>query len=222
MTSTQKWLLGLATSVLALTAGVYALFKYLGAALSIRFPALFPAPDDAFSAVQHPLQPWALDLHILAAPVLVFGIGWIFKDHVVAKLASKSAPLRASGIASLALIAPMVVSGYLLQMVAHEGWRLGLVLVHAVSGGLFTLVYAFHVLSAPAQERERDRWRLTRKGSIGAAGIAGSERDERSARPAGQSWSSASTPQFLVTRPIFPPLERSARAAETTPSSSKG
>lgn len=149
MTRTQRFLLSAATLILALTGVVYAVFKYLGEDLARRFPSLFPVADDAFSAIHHPLEPWALDLHVLAAPALVFAFGWIFKDHILAKLGMPGAPVRKSGIAGIALFIPMVLSGYLLQVVTNERLHGPLVVLHLGSGALFAATYLAHVLLAP-------------------------------------------------------------------------
>jgi hypothetical protein len=145
----QRFLLSAATCIVALTGVVYALFKYLGENLARLVPSLFPAPDDAFSAIHHPLEPWALDLHVLAAPVLVFAFGWIFKEHVRAKLTAGGAPVRRSGIIGLALFVPMVLSGYLLQVVTSETLHLPLVVLHLASGALFAITYVVHLVLAP-------------------------------------------------------------------------
>lgn len=149
MTSFQKWLLLLSTLLVTLSGLVYGALKYFGERLSRTLPFLSATTDDPFSVVHHPIQSWALHLHVLAAPVLVFAIGWIFKDHVVAKLAAKGTPVRRSGVLGLALIGPMILSGYLLQTLTNEGLRLGTVFVHTGTGLLYAGVYALHVRLAP-------------------------------------------------------------------------
>jgi hypothetical protein len=141
---TQRLLLSLATLLAAVTGVLYAVFKYLGDDLAPRFPSLFPV-----SAIHHPLEPWTLDLHILVAPALVFAFGWIFKDHIVAKLSAGGAPVRRSGILGLVLFVPMVASGYLLQVVTSESLHLPLVVIHLGSGALFAGTYLVHLVLAP-------------------------------------------------------------------------
>jgi len=149
VTRAQKLLLTLTTLLLALTGIAYAVFKYLGEDLAARFPSLFPSADDAFTAIHHPLEPWTLDLHVLAAPALVFAFGWIFKDHILAKLATPGAPVRRSGIAGIVLFVPMVASGYLLQVVTNESLHALLVVLHLGSGALFAGTYIVHLVLAP-------------------------------------------------------------------------
>lgn len=165
MSRAQRLLLSIATLVVALTGILYAAFKYLGEDLARRFPSLFPAADEAFSAIHHPLEPWSLDLHLLAAPALVFAFGWIFKDHILAKLAMVGGPVRRSGIVGLALFVPMVLSGYLLQVVTREGFHVPLVVLHLGSGALFAVTYLVHVVLAPKRPAKNGgatdtgRWR---------------------------------------------------------------
>lgn len=115
----------------------YAGFKYL------------MRTDDPFSAVNHPLQPWALHAHVLAAPVLVFAVGIIFKEHVLAALRN-GAPARARRVGSIALgtFAVLVVSGGLVQVLTSESLRKWTGLIHLGVGILFLVAYGVHVLGA--------------------------------------------------------------------------
>jgi len=115
--------------------------------------SVFSGADDPFTAVHHPLEPWSLDVHVLAAPVLVFAFGWIFKDHVLAKLTAGGVPARRSGVLGVILFVPMVLSGYLLQVVTRESLHAPLVVIHLISGGLFALTYGIHLLLAHKRPR---------------------------------------------------------------------
>src|SRR5262249_34490426 len=72
MTTLEKALVNLSSILVGLSGVVYAWMKYL------------MTTDDPYAVVNHPLQPWVLDLHLIAAPILVFSIGLIFMDHVAA------------------------------------------------------------------------------------------------------------------------------------------
>jgi hypothetical protein len=39
-------------------------------------------PLDEFAVINHPLQPWVLKAHIVAAPLMVFAVGLIAADHI--------------------------------------------------------------------------------------------------------------------------------------------
>ena len=99
---------------------------------------------DPFQLVNHPWQPFMLDLHILAAPGLVLILGMIYASHVTAKLRSRSKSNRRTGILMLVTFPLMVISGYLLQVVTHPALSLLAVVLHSVSGTAFALTYIWH------------------------------------------------------------------------------
>src|SRR6185503_15869226 len=103
MSGLQRFALHLSFALSALTGIAYGGFKYFGAA------------GDPYSAVGHPLQPWALAAHVIVSPLLVWAFGWIFSDHVLRKLAPPAGTAgragRTSGLASLWLLPPLILSG---------------------------------------------------------------------------------------------------------------
>lgn len=103
--------------------------------------------DDPFAVVNHAWQPTILHLHILAAPVLVFAIGWIFSDHISAKYRSGAAARRPTGILAMWVIAPMIVSGYLLQVFTGERALQVSAVAHWVTSAAFVVAYVVHQLS---------------------------------------------------------------------------
>ena len=76
----ERWIVHGGTLVAGLSGIAFAIFKYL------------MVNTDPFTAFNHPLQPWALKVHVFSSPFLVFGVGIIFKDHVIAKLRNGSSP----------------------------------------------------------------------------------------------------------------------------------
>jgi hypothetical protein len=111
--------------------------------------------SDPFAVIHHPLQPWALRLHILFAPLMLFGLGMILSSHVAAKLRSGLQEGRRSGLSLLWTLAPMTFSGYLIQVAVEETTRKLAVVVHVVASLLFLLAYLLHGWLA---------WRSTRSG----------------------------------------------------------
>lgn len=99
-------------------------------------------PDSPFA---HPWQPGILKAHLLAAPLFVFGIGLLFRQHALGRLKAGRQDGRRSGMSLLFAAAPLVVSGYSIQVLTGEtatrwtGW------LHAALGVLFTAVWAFHL-----------------------------------------------------------------------------
>ena len=78
MNRLEKWLLHLSAIVLTVTGAVYACMHYL------------MKPTDPFSVINHPLEPYMLDVHIIAAPVLVVAIGIILHSHILFKIENGS------------------------------------------------------------------------------------------------------------------------------------
>jgi len=103
---------------------------------------------DPFSAFNHPLQPWALKLHVVASPLLIFGVGSIFKDHVLAKARNGSSRrVKGIGLVTLFLFAGMALSGYLLQVISGDAGRWWTAWTHIVLGCAFLCAYAAHLAS---------------------------------------------------------------------------
>jgi hypothetical protein len=133
--------LHLSTVLVAGTGLVYAWMRY------------FAKPPDPFAVVNHPLQPTVQHLHVWFAPALVFGAGLLWR-HVWLQWQSAVRNGRRSGVAMLAALLPMVVSGYFIQTTITETWRDIWVWVHLITAVLWLLGYAGHVV---AQVRQRDR-----------------------------------------------------------------
>lgn len=134
MSRAQRVLLWVSTVVLLASGSAYAYMRYL------------MHSENPFSAYNHPAQPWVLDLHVLAAPVLLFAVGWFWGNHILPKLQRNVRNGRGSGAVLLALIGVMTLSGYLLQTVTSPGWRLATAWTHGVSSVLFCGILIGHVL----------------------------------------------------------------------------
>ncbi|HEY8711628.1 MAG TPA: hypothetical protein VIM68_02085 [Thermoanaerobaculia bacterium] len=119
----------------ALTGIVFAAMKYL----------MKPAGD--FSVINHPLQPYMLSAHVVIAPFLVFGFGWLFGNHIWPKFRYGEARKRASGLWSMAAIVPMTLSGYLLQISTEDATRTAMAVGHWITSGLFVIAYVGHWIS---------------------------------------------------------------------------
>ncbi len=130
---------------------------------------MLPEPEDPFTLVRHPLQPWALDLHVLAAPLFMLAVGIILREHVLARLADpRRRRGRRSGVLAALLLGPMIASGYLLQTASIEWWRMVLLVTHLTSGALFLGVYLIHLGAAIlAARRPRSRGRAMAESASG-------------------------------------------------------
>lgn len=105
--------------------------------------------DDPFAVVNHPWQPFMLAAHVVVAPLLLFGFGWIFNEHIWPRFRNHAATKRKSGTWSMAAIAPMVLSGYLLQVSTGETTRQAMAIAHWISSGVFVLGYGVHIILKP-------------------------------------------------------------------------
>lgn len=133
MTKSQVIFLHLSTLLTALTGLLFAVMKY------------GLTTDDPYAVVNHPLQPWMLSAHVVVAPFFVFAIGWIFADHIWPRFLQKSSPKRRSGIPALAMLLPMTLSGYLLQVSASDAMRRAMSIVHWATSGAFVVAYLAHL-----------------------------------------------------------------------------
>ena len=86
-----------------------------GTGLVYAWMRYFTAPADEFAVVGHPWQPHLQHLHLWTAPLLVFAIGLIWRDHVWRHYRRRVRDRRRSGLSLLLGCAPMIVSGYLIQ-----------------------------------------------------------------------------------------------------------
>lgn len=115
---------------------------------------------DPFSVVNHPLQPQVQHAHVWTAPLLVFAAGLIWREHIWKHWKQGVRTGRRSGIALLVSLAPMVLSGYLIQTTVTEGWRNAWVAVHLITSGLWLLGYGLHIW---ARLRRRRHLRQAKK-----------------------------------------------------------
>jgi hypothetical protein len=104
----------------------------------------FLEPSEPWAVINHPLQPWMLKAHILAAPFLVFALGLITPGHIWKQLQSPVRRNRISGAATLWTIFPMVVTGYFIQAVTDPEWLSGVAWSHIATGAIYLLGMVFH------------------------------------------------------------------------------
>lgn len=133
MNRAQRWTLDLAVILTTLTGVVFAVMKY------------FMKSDDPFAVANHPWQPHMLSVHVVAAPVLLFALGWTFGNHIWPKFNFGGPKHRRTGIAGMLLIAPMTLSAYLLQISTGDAMRQAMAVAHWVTSGVFVVAYAAHL-----------------------------------------------------------------------------
>jgi hypothetical protein len=142
VTRFERLLLDLSIGLSTLTGAVYYVMKE------------WMRPRDPFSVLGHPWQPYVLAAHVLVGPLVVFALGLIAREHIVERIVSgRPQTGRRTGLFISSLALPMVVSGYLLQVVTAPAGRRFLSLLHLVSGLLFALLFVGHLLATAARRR---------------------------------------------------------------------
>jgi hypothetical protein len=145
VTRFERWAVW-STSVATFVTGViYLWMKYL------------MVSDDPLAVVNHPWQAAVLKLHILVAPLLVFSMGLIALRHVWRHLRSKMRDGRRSGLLTVVVLGPMIVSGYLIQTLTEEGWLRGMAIVHIGLGLAFGVVLLAHQFAAGGRKARSAR-----------------------------------------------------------------
>ena len=148
MSRLERIVLHGSVTAVAISGLVYGVVKY------------FVPHSDPFSAFNHPLQPWALRLHVLAAPVMVFVLGVIMRSHILEKLRDRRNRFnRRSGVAALALLLPMIVSGYALQVLSLRWLWVTAVVIHVTSSLAFSGFYVAHLAADVRRRRHVNRAR---------------------------------------------------------------
>ena len=134
MTRLEAWLVHLGTLLVGGTGLVYAWMRYLA------------RPSDPFAVVNHAWQPQVQHLHVLLAPVLVFGAGLVWRRHVWACWRLGIRERHRSGVALALTLLPMIVSGYLIQVAVEPAWRRVWIWVHLAASALWIGGYVLHQL----------------------------------------------------------------------------
>ncbi len=147
-------------------------------------------PESAWAVINHPLQPWFLKAHIIVSPLLVFAIGMITLRHVWRHFRAGLPWGRKSGITAALATAPMVITGYLIQSITHEGWLTAMAISHIGFGVVYAIGLVLH------QSFVR-RWRTGRESR--PAGAWPSGRHPEAVRPKPDPVARRSTSDEVVT-----------------------
>lgn len=141
MNRLEAWLMHVSNVIVALTGFVYAVMHYM------------MKPADPFSVVNHPLEPYMLKSHILAAPILIFTIALIVHGHILLKLVNGARSGRKSGILMIPMFAVMALSGYVLQVLTATSVHQVCVVIHLSSGAIWFGGYCVHQVAAIRMKR---------------------------------------------------------------------
>jgi hypothetical protein len=105
----------------------------------------FLEPENAWDVVNHPMQIYFQQAHILVSPILVFIMGLIWQAHIRHKLEVQETLRKTSGLILIYSFIVMVLSGYLIQISVSEIARNIMVGMHLISSGLWSLVFFIHL-----------------------------------------------------------------------------
>ena len=99
---------------------------------------------DPYAVVNHPLQPLFLKVHVVTSPLLLFALGLIAVRHVWRHYRSGVRWSRKSGITIALAVVPMVVTGYLIQVLTSAGWIRAMAWAHVGFGFLYAVGFGVH------------------------------------------------------------------------------
>ena len=132
MSRFERWAVWSTSVLTVLTGLVYLWMKY----------GLEPA--EPWAVINHPLQPAVLKAHIVVSPLLLFAIGMITTRHVWRHWRSGMAWGRRSGVTTVLATAPMVLSGYLIQVATAAPLLAAAQWTHIGTGVLFAVGLGVH------------------------------------------------------------------------------
>jgi hypothetical protein len=145
VTTFERWAVW-STSIATLVTGtIYLWMKYL------------VASEDPLAVVNHPWQPYILKLHILVAPLLVFSIGVVALRHVWRHLRGRTPSGRRTGLLTVVILGPMIMSGYLIQAITDQGWLEVMAISHIATGLIFGLGLLAHQFAAGGKQARAER-----------------------------------------------------------------
>jgi hypothetical protein len=101
-------------------------------------------PVEPWAVINHPLQPAVLKAHIVVSPLLLFALGMITIRHIWRHWRSGMAWGRRSGVTAVLATAPMVLSGYLIQVVTAAPLLAAAQWTHIGTGVVFAVGLGVH------------------------------------------------------------------------------
>lgn len=136
MNRLERWSLHVAALATAITGLGYGWARYFGQRLG------------EFGPEPHPWQGLFQHAHVLTGPVLLFLLGMVLKGHALPASGTGKQPGSTAGLGLLLILAPMVLSGYALQICVDPRWRMAMAWIHGPLALVFLLAYATHLLTA--------------------------------------------------------------------------
>jgi hypothetical protein len=125
-------------------------------------------PADPWAAVNHPLEPLVLKLHIVTAPLLVFALGMVALRHAWMHFTLRVPVGRRSGITGALVAAVMIVSGYLIQVFTGSLVLAALAAAHVAAGLVYAAALVVHRVTVGARRVAPSHGRSASNGKLSA------------------------------------------------------
>ena len=132
MSRFERWGVWVTSAITALTG------------IGLLWTKYFVQTSDPWAVVNSPLQPWLLRSHLVAAPLLVFAIGLITTRHIWRHFRTAVRMGRRTGVTTGLVVFPMILSGYLIQVITGRAWLTAMVVAHIAAGLVYTAGIALH------------------------------------------------------------------------------
>lgn len=138
----QTWLLSLSGGALWLSGAAWLLLHYYG-----QMPGEF-GPE------MNPLEPWMMKAHGLVLIPALLGIGGMFVVHIPKGWDYRHQ--RIAGIALCAVLAVLVITGYMLYYAGDEDLRALASLAHWCIGLALPVIFLWHYLNGQNARKRRN------------------------------------------------------------------
>lgn len=145
MTAFERWAVWSTSAATFVTGLIYLWMKYM------------LVSDDPLAVMNHPWQGAVLKAHILVAPLLVFSIGLVTLRHVWRHLRANMRDGRRSGLLTVAVLGPMIATGYLIQTITDQGWLRAMALAHIGLGLVYGIGMLAHQFAAGGRKARAAR-----------------------------------------------------------------
>jgi hypothetical protein len=139
----EKWTLWTSLALTAITG------------VGLLWTKYFMHTDDPWAVINHPLQPWLLKAHIVAAPALIFALGLISSKHIWQHFKAPIPVGRKTGIVTVLMAGMMILTGYLVQIVTQVVSLKVLAISHIALGLVFLAGFVAHQMLVSTRAPQR-------------------------------------------------------------------
>ena len=146
----EKWMLWTSFALTAITG------------VGLLWTKYFMHTTDPWAVINHPLQPWLLKAHIVAAPALIFALGLISAKHIWQHFKARIPVGRKTGIVTVLMAGMMILTGYLVQIVTQVVSLKVLAISHIALGFVFLAGFVAHQMLVGTRAPQRLGMSITR------------------------------------------------------------